>query len=158
MKNIFKDILKGKVVIVGVGNTLRRDDGFGPILIEKLGSNNNLVCFDVGTSPENYMGRIIKEKPGTILIVDCIHLEKQAGDYDILDSSEIVKSGFTTHDLSPKMFLDYLSLETKASIYLLGIQPQDVSFGEGMSKELNSTLKEITKLLMEIKNARDTLN
>jgi hypothetical protein len=42
MKNIFKNILKGKVVILGIGNTLRRDDGFGPALIERLSAEAGL--------------------------------------------------------------------------------------------------------------------
>ena len=39
MKSVLKEIFKGKIVIVGVGNTLRGDDGFGPMLIEKLKKN-----------------------------------------------------------------------------------------------------------------------
>ena len=90
----FKNIFKGKVVILGIGNILRGDDGLGPVLIERLTlrlqksanlkGNIELVCFDAGTTPENYAGKIIKEKPGTILIVDALHLGKNPGDYEIL--------------------------------------------------------------------------
>ena len=43
MKNSLKDILKGKIVILGIGNMLRGDDGFGPALVGALEGNPNLV-------------------------------------------------------------------------------------------------------------------
>ncbi|HEB30892.1 MAG TPA: hydrogenase 3 maturation endopeptidase HyCI, partial [Spirochaetes bacterium] len=32
----FKEILKGKIVLFGIGNTLRGDDALGPMLVEML--------------------------------------------------------------------------------------------------------------------------
>jgi len=153
MKNVFKDILRGKVVIVGIGNFLRGDDGFGPKLIEKIKNSAQVVCLDAGTAPENYTGKIIKENPDTILIVDAVHLDLSPGEYDILKPSEIVKSGFTTHDISPRMFLEYLEKETNANIYFLGVQPENVSFGNEMSENVKKTLKEITVLIREAEHA-----
>ncbi len=153
MTNAFKDIFKGKVVIVGIGNTLRRDDSFGPSLIEKLKGNIKAVCIDAGSAPESYAGKIIKEKPDTILVVDVVHLGLRPGDYDILKSAEIVQAGFSTHDISPRMFLDYLQKETEAEIYMLGIQPEDISFGEGMSEGVKKTLEEIVGLIKEAEDA-----
>ncbi|MBU2540797.1 MAG: hydrogenase 3 maturation endopeptidase HyCI [Candidatus Omnitrophica bacterium] len=148
-----KDIFKGKVVVVGVGNILRRDDGFGPVLIDKLKANTSVVCIDAGSSLEGYAGKIAKEKPDTILIADAVHLGLEPGNYDILKSSEIVKGGLTTHDISPRMFLDYLKKETGADIYMLGIQPEDVSFGEGLSESVKGALEEIVGLIREAEHA-----
>lgn len=158
MHNLFKDIFKGKVVIVGMGNTLRRDDGFGPALVERLKASRGLVCIDAGSSPETYAGKIIKERPDTILVVDVLHSDLEPGEYDILRSSEIIKSGFSTHDISPRMFLEYLKEETGADIYMLGVQPQDVSFGEGISERLKKSLEEIVKLIEETGHARVASN
>ena len=149
MANIFKSIFKGKILVVGVGNILRGDDAFGPLLVQQLQSSQGLSCFDVGTSPESYSGKIIKENPDIILIVDAVHLELKAGQYEILKDSQILKTGLTTHDISPKMFLDYLKKETGADIYILGVQPQSISLGEEMSSELKNTLEEVTNLIKE---------
>ncbi|NQT22439.1 MAG: hydrogenase maturation protease, partial [Candidatus Omnitrophica bacterium] len=92
----------------------------------------------------NYTGKIIKENPDTILIVDAVHLDLAPGEYDILKEEDIMRAGFTTHDTSPKMFMDYLKNRTKADIYMLGIQPKSVSFGENVSDEVKKTLKELT--------------
>lgn len=147
MENIFTSILKGKVVIVGIGNIIRGDDGFGPALIEKLKNTAGVVCLDAGTAPENYLGKIVGENPDTILIVDAVCLDKNPGEYEILRGNDIEKYGFTTHDISPKMFIEYLQSQTKANIYMLGIQPENVSFGQGLSEKIKKAAEEIANLI-----------
>lgn len=153
MKTNFKDLLKGKVVILGIGNTLRGDDGFGPALINRLKGNVNAVCIDAGSAPENHIGSIVKGKPDTILIVDCVHLGLMPGEYEFLKKSDILRCGFTTHDISPNMFIEYLEEETNARVYMLGIQPQSLSLGEEMSDSVKKRLDEISKLIKEARNA-----
>ncbi len=150
MKNLFNDILKGKLVIMGIGNSLRGDDGFGPALIEKLQGISDAVCIDAGTAPESYAGKVAKQNPDTILIADAVHLGKAAGEYAILTGEDIVRTGFATHDISPAMFMDYLKQETGADIYMLGVQPQDVSFGSEMSEAVVKALIQISELIKEI--------
>ena len=149
MKKSFKDILKGKVVIVGIGNIMRGDDGLGPMLIEELKDKVKAVCIDSATAPENYTGKITKERPDTILIVDAIHLELTPGEYEIMEKNEIETSGLTTHDISPKMFIDFLDNETSADIYMLGIQPKNISFGDEISDEVKKGIQKIAELIRE---------
>ena len=150
-------ITKGKIIILGIGNPLRGDDGFGPAFIQGIKGKVTALCIDAGSAPENYIGKIIKEKPDTVLIIDAVHLDSEPGKYRLLKKQEILKCGFTTHDLSPHMFIDFLEKETKADIYLLGIQPKNLSFGDDMSESVKKTLKElielITQTLKEVKNA-----
>lgn len=147
MQPAIKDILKGKTVIVGIGNTLRRDDGIGPALIKKLTGRVKAICLDAGMAPENYTGKIAKGKPDTILLVDALHLDRAPGEYELLKKDDILNSGFSTHDLSPKMFIEYLENNTSADIYMLGVQPKSVSFGEEMSNEVKNAVEKIAKLI-----------
>ena len=151
--NIFTQILKGKIVFVGVGNTLRGDDGFGPALIEGLRGNTEATCIDAGTAPENYAGKIIKEKPDTIIIVDAAHMDLLPGEYNILKKDDILKCGFTTHDQSPNMFIDYLEKGTGADIYMLAVQPGNVSFGEEISDSVKKAINEIIEQIKEKQHA-----
>lgn len=148
MQNIFKDILKGKTVILGVGNILKADDGFGPRLIKKLTGKVSAVCWDAGTALENYLGKITREKPKTILIVDAAHLGRRPGECEILKSADLLRTGFSTHDLSPKMFIEYLEKETEAQIYLLAVEPQTLALGQKMSARVLQTLKNISQLII----------
>ncbi|MFC1632167.1 hydrogenase maturation peptidase HycI [Candidatus Omnitrophota bacterium] len=144
MQKNLPDILKGKTVIVGIGNTLRGDDGAGPALIAQVAGKVKAVCIDAGTSPENYAGKITQQAPDTILLVDALHLECEAGAYEILTKDEILNSGFSTHDLSPRMFIEYLEQQTQAEIYLLGIQPQTIAFGQEISPEVKQAIEQIS--------------
>lgn len=143
MDKSLESILKGKVVIAGVGNILKADDAFGPALVQGLQGRTSAVLIDAGTAPESYTGRIAKEDPDTLLLVDAVHLGRKPGEYEVLDQDEIVKSGMTTHDISPRLLLEYLAKRTKARIYLLGVQPQTITLGGDMSPEVNKTLAEI---------------
>jgi len=150
MENVFKNIFTGKVVIVGIGNIMKGDDAFGPALVERLKKQKTkVVSIDAGNSVENYTGKIIKENPDTILFVDAAHLDESCGKYQVLKPEEIVKSGFTTHDMSSAMIIDYLKAQTKAKIYMLGVQPKNISLGSEMSEPVKKTLEEVCSLIME---------
>jgi hydrogenase 3 maturation protease len=144
-------ILKGKTVFLGVGNVLRGDDAFGPALIERIRDSVDAVCMDAGSAPENYVGKIIKEAPDTVIIVDAAHLGRKSGEYEILKKEDIARAGFTTHDQSPDMFIGYLEENTEADIYMLAVQPENVSFGEGMSDSVRNALEEIAGRIKEAK-------
>ncbi len=148
-----KQIFKKRTVIVGIGNVLKADDGLGPQLINNLKGKVRSLCIDAGSAPENFGGKIIKENPEVILLVDAVHLGLKPGACELLTKEEILQSGFSTHDLSPKMFIGYLESQTQAQIYLLGIQPQSVKFAEVISPQVQKALTELTNLIKEADHA-----
>jgi hydrogenase 3 maturation protease len=149
MENIFLPIFRGKTVIVGIGNSLRGDDGFGSALIEQIQGKVGFICIDAGSAPEKFLGVIVKEEPDTILFVDAADLDLEPGQYRILEPADIVKCGLTTHDMSSRMLIEFLENQTKANILMLGVQPQHVLLGEAMSPPLTETLDEIQMLIQE---------
>lgn len=153
VKNTLLELLQGKTIIVGIGNILKGDDAFGPRLIERINGKIKAVCIDAGTAPENYAGKITKEDPDSVILVDAAHLDAEPGSYEILEKDELVKSGFTTHDLSPVMFIEFLEAGCKADIYMLAVQPETVDFGEEMTESVENTLEEITNIILEAENA-----
>ena len=149
MKINFGRLLKGKVVIVGIGHPLRGDDALGPCLIKRLEGHVDALCIDAGSAPENYLGKIIKASPDVVLFIDAVDFNKEPGYYKILEQEEILKTGLTTHDLSPRMLIEYLAAGTKARIYLLGIQPKDLGLGQPLSAPVQKALNELELLLKE---------
>lgn len=149
MANIFLPIMRGKRVVVGIGNPLRGDDGFGPSLIARLQASGRGIYIDAGQAPENYLGRILKEEPDTILLVDVAHLDLKPGEYRLLKPRDIMKCGLTTHEMSSRMLIEFLLEETPADIFMLGVQPQTLALGQAMSAPLNATLDEVEKLINE---------
>ena len=149
MRNPFTDIFKGKVVVVGIGNILRGDDGFGPAFVDGLKEEAELTVIDAGTAPENYVGLIVRHRPDVVVIADAVHLGLEPGEYRLMEASEILAAGFTTHDLSPTLFLEYLRDESGARIYFLGVQPVQVAFGEKMCSRVEETLNTLVGTVQE---------
>lgn len=139
-----------KVGIIGVGNPFRRDDFIGVEIVRNLKkySSKSVFLIEAETIPESYMQQITEFNPSHILIIDAGLIKKQPGSFQIIDSSQLLrKSSISTHTLPLRIFCDYLKKTTSAKIGLLIIQPQDISFGEGLTPKLQKTAKSITNLL-----------
>ena len=140
-------IFQGKVAIVGVGNMLRGDDGFGPALIERIQGTVQATCIDAGPAPENYLGVIVRAKPDTILFIDAANIDMQPGAYAILKKEDIAGLGLTTHDIPLGMLMDYLEKESRAQICILAVQPAQVAFGSVMSGCVVKALDQLSALI-----------
>ncbi len=147
--NPFFRILKGKVVLVGIGNTMRGDDGLGPALIAGLRDRVQAVCIDAGSAPENYLGKILREHPDTLLLIDAVHLNSMPGDYEILKPGELVRAGITTHDIPLPMLVEFVASQTNVQIYVLAVQPLDTGFGKELSQPVKKSLLALERLVVE---------
>ncbi len=137
--------LKGKVLVVGIGNTLRSDDGIGSILAERIQGKLPHIVYDSGSSPENYLGKIIKDKPDTIVLIDAVDFGGKAGEIRMLEGEDIqTVNFFSTHDASISLAIDYLKNSLKeVDIFILAIQPKILAFGDKLSPEIHKALEKI---------------
>jgi hydrogenase 3 maturation protease len=136
-----EDVLRGKVVIMGVGNVLRGDDALGPLLVQKLERRLGLPCIDAGSAPENHLGRVVREDPDTVLLVDAVELGLRPGAHAILQPGELEERGLSTHDVSLRLCLEELGRRIRGQVFLLGVQPERLAFGERMSRSIRRTLR-----------------
>jgi hydrogenase 3 maturation protease len=142
-----------RVVILGIGNPLRKDDYVGVEIIKRLRNKVSRVVhlIECETVPESFMKQIVELEPSHILIIDAALLNQEPGvsklfDYDKLKEQQAV----STHALPLRVFCQYLAKTMEAKIALLLIQPKDTSFGEGLTPDLKNTVKQLTKLLFKI--------
>jgi hydrogenase 3 maturation protease len=136
-----KDILKGRVVILCVGNIERGDDGVGPHLARLIKGNVVHEVIDAGTTPENHTGVIKRLRPDVIVIVDAIYFEGRPGEIRLFSGEELRSGKISTHDVSPKLLIEYLRSCLEAEIYILGIRPGSNKLGEGLSKDVEEAAK-----------------
>jgi hydrogenase 3 maturation protease len=142
-----------KVVIIGVGNPFRRDDFAGVEIVRKLRDkmSKSVYLIEAETIPESYMQKIVDFKPTHILLIDAGIINKKPGISILVDPTQLIrKTSVSTHTLPLRIFCDYLTQITNAKIALLIIQPQDTSFGEGVSPTLKQTTKRLTNLLLSL--------
>jgi hydrogenase 3 maturation protease len=101
--------------------------------------------------PENFIDHITKFKPTHILLIDAGVMNQEPGTPKLADPKHLMrKSSISTHTLPLRIFCDCLTENTNAKITLLIIQPQDASFGEGLTPKLKQTAKNLTDLLRKI--------
>lgn len=155
MKNLvlkrFGQILKEKIIILGIGNVIKGDDGVGPILISRLKGKTKANLLDCGEVPENYAQLIIKAMPDKIVIVDAADWNGPAGAIRLIDAEEINNISFSTHDSSLLIFINYLKKHLpNVNIIIIGIQPKRKSFLDSMSPEAEKTVDELSHLLEKI--------
>jgi len=149
MLDELKARLKGKVVILGVGNPLKGDDGFGPELVKRLKGRVSAELIDGGTAPENYLEVIANLKPDTIMVVDAVHFDGSPGELRLLRSEDILSAELSTHKLSPKVLMDFLSQRCSADIFMLAVQPRSIEFGAEMNSEVKRKVERLEVLLSE---------
>ncbi|MDD8020573.1 MAG: hydrogenase maturation protease [Acidobacteriota bacterium] len=147
---LLQQVLCGQTCLVGIGNKLRGDDGFGPYFIELLRQKslfppgNLLTVEDV---PENYAFPLSKKEVDNIVFIDAVLLEAPPGAviFGTLAELEEVSEIVSTHKLSLTLTARLLEKADK-KVFLLGIVPETTGFGQ----ELTPGIKKITEQLVAL--------
>jgi hydrogenase 3 maturation protease len=143
LKNLSEQLGKlnpAKTVIVGIGNTLKGDDGAGPHLCDILRGKIAAEIIDVGSTPENYIARIVKMSPEKLLIVDAVDFGATPGTVRIFDIKDLGRFLFSTHSLSPHLFVEAIWSEINVDVIFIGIQPAWLHLGRDLSKQVYDTI------------------
>ena len=141
--------LKGKALLVGIGNTLRGDDGAGPKLIELLEGKVKAALLDVGEVPESYTGKILAAGADTVVLLDAADFGAEAGQWAILEPEEFADRALSTHQLSLRLFCRFIKESSSADVMALGIQPAGIGLGEPMSAAVNQSVHDLARILEE---------
>lgn len=141
-----------KVTIIGIGNSLRRDDVVGVEAVRGLRKrvSRSVYLMECETVPESFVGPVTRFKPTHILMIDAAQLHLKQGSSKLVTLDEIVGLPMSTHAMPLKLFAEHLARTTGAKVALLAIQPKDIGFGEGLTEELKKTVEDLTSLLSKI--------
>lgn len=143
-----------KLIVLGVGNELKSDDGVGPFVIKKLKEenieNDNVLFIDAKTVPENFTGKIRKENPTHLIIVDACLMDLDPGDMRIVDKDDFASIGISTHSMSLSFFVRYLEKDTEIRIMFVGIEPETMDWGERPTPIVERSANEFIEKLKEI--------
>lgn len=138
-------------VILGVGNTLKGDDGAGPLVCEQLKQIGlSAEVIDTGTVPENYIQPIISNAPDNLLVIDAMHFAAQPGTINIFTPEQLDSAAISTHTLSPRIFIDIVRQNTSAEVYLIGIQPAQTQLGQSLSPQVRQAVQRLSQALAQI--------
>jgi hydrogenase 3 maturation protease len=137
--------LKGysKLALVGIGNRMRKDDAVGVRVVTGLKGKvpSKVEIFDCGTAPENFIPAIRRSEPSHAIFFDAVDMGAEPGFYRFIDEETLVSGSVSTHKQSLKMLFMVLRGEMECiNIRLVGVQPKNLEFGEGLTAPLNRSL------------------
>jgi len=146
-----KKLCDSATVILGIGNILKGDDGAGPLVCERLATVKiSAGLIDAGTVPENYIQRIIKKAPRTLLVIDAIDFGAEAGTIKIFEPRQLNSHVISTHTLSPRLFVDIIGRSIPVDVYFVGIQPAQTQLGQSVSAAVSQAIGRLSGVLTEV--------
>lgn len=141
-----------KLIILGIGNPLKSDDGVGPYIIDNLDeiSSDDIVLIDAQTVPENFTGKIRKEQPSHILLIDACLMDEEAGEVKIVNRENFSNIGISTHSMSLSYFVRYLEQGSDFKITFIGIEPETMEFANALTPKVKKGADELMEIIREI--------
>lgn len=147
-----KNIAKSDNLILGVGNPFRHDDGVGPKIIEILRSKNiqNADLLDGGTDGLALLDVLSQYQD--VVIIDAVNMGAEPGTVKLFTPEEarlkIKSDTLSTHGFGIAEVIRLMQeLGIKTHLQIIGVQPCDLSFGEGLSEVVKQALSEILFLI-----------
>jgi hydrogenase maturation protease len=166
LENGMNDCKPTRKIVLGLGNTLNRDEGLGVHAVKQLesclGSEYVQVEFlDGGVLGLNLLPWV--EECSHLLVLDAIHAKEEPGTLVELKQDEIpLYSGIKLSD-HQVTFQEVLGLakirgHLPEHLYLIGIQPADLSTGVGLSPPVKAALPKIIERAMTVLREWHLLN
>lgn len=149
--NYALDYYQKFTLILGCGNILFGDDGFGPAVIDYLKKHCHVPAqvslLDVGTGAREVLFDLIlaEEKPQRLIVIDALDCNKEAGEIftisvDCLPENEI--DDFSLHQLPTSNLFKELSELCRIEVIILAAQPEYVpeTVDPGLSQKLQEAV------------------
>jgi len=147
-----------RILLCGIGNRERGDDGFGPYIVEQIKETDNIKKIDCHLYPENYLNKISSFAPDLIIFFDAI--KKEGTETIFLKNDEIIAHNpisVSTHNLPFSAIYQFLKVNCRAEIWFLGVRPHSY---EKLSDETMAVAQRITHVFnsLDIQKNLDIIN
>ncbi len=147
MINVAPDYVRKPILILGCGNILFGDDGFGSAVAryiqEKLNVPSHVCVLDAGTGAGKILLTVaISElKPEKIIIIDAADFGRKPGEvFEVsIDDLAVMKPIFSLHHLPFKYLLKEICSSGNVEVKIIACQVEKVP------EEVNPGLSEIVK-------------
>ncbi len=155
--------LRGKVFVLGCGNPLFGDDGFGPVFVDYLNEHyrdrlsRDVVVLDMGTAVRDFLFDVLlsSERPYKIIIVDCVVKEgRSPGEVFELSLEQMTPekvSDFSLHQFPTTNLLKEIVLHTGVEVKIFVVQARDIpeEVRPGLSREVRGALTRMCKKVLK---------
>lgn len=142
-----------RVVVIGVGNLLQKDEGVGIRAIqalEKMNLPEDVKLVDGGTSPDLIAYTRAGDK---MIIIDCAKAGGKPGDIYRFKPEDLAAGKGTltsAHEMGVAENLNLMSLtgNKPKNVVIIGIEPTEIDWGMELSAVLKKKLPELIKVVL----------
>jgi len=149
-----------RTAVLGIGNRLWGDDGAGPELLKRLmeewavretpsNVRGQYFFIDAGEFPEDWLIRVADLQADVILVIDAMELHAEPGSMAVLEPEALPDAGCCSTHRLPLRTLLRLWEERGSKAFVLGIQPKDVIFKEGLSPEVKTSIDSLVQFFSQ---------
>lgn len=134
---------QGSLLFAGVGNVLKKDDGVGVYITREIIPGNGIARLTVEMGIENHIGKINSLAPGVLVITDAADFGAAPGYARLVPAEEMQGITTNTHNISLAKISELFIMP----VFILGVQPSDISFGEGLCKQVSEAAGKIVRII-----------
>lgn len=145
-----------RILIAGIGNKLRGDDGYGPRVVEELSKMNlpkHVEAIDYGISS---MKALLDLKDyDAVIFIDAIDMGGKPGEIFIIKPSidemeKIAEMSLHEIDLNKILAMAKTLNTLPRKIIVIGCQPKNLSNKLRLSREVERAVRRTVKMVLEI--------
>ncbi|SFR00269.1 hydrogenase maturation protease [Desulfoscipio geothermicus] len=145
-----------EIAVIGLGNPLLKDDGFGPRVIRALRSSGlpaGVQAVEAGGSFYSYWDLLLSCQH--VIAVDSMLGDGPPGTVYMLSPEQLAGARQLERGLWHEIhFLDVLKMAAffgaRPEVTIVGVQPGEINFCLDLSPQLQARLPQVTKLVREM--------
>ena len=139
-----------KVLILGIGNRQRGDEGVGCFLIKRLQGKVNVPLIDGGLVPEKHLRAIENVSPDVVLIIAAARIPDAApGDIALFQLDELRPAGVFTPAADLLLFFKVFPKDFHPDTLLIAVQTETDQH-QGVSDSVRVALDGLEALCVEL--------
>ncbi len=158
MNDCVPEYCKSRVLVVGCGNILLGDDGFGPAVAECLHTRyivpEDVCVLDAGTGVRDILCTVALSpvKPRRIVVIDAVDIGKKPGEVfmvPIEDHPQTTGHSFSLHQLPTSNLLKELKDCCQLDILLVAVQPESIpeAVCRGLSEKVQAAIEPVCEYI-----------
>lgn len=165
---MYLELFDKEILIVGCGNTLMGDDGFGPAVVESLaaryGESDRIGVFDAGTSVRELLFDLLLSgrPPRRLILVDAVHhAGVLPGEILCINVDQIPEkkvADYSLHQFPTTNMLKELQASSRVDIQIYVVQIDHIpeTVAPGLSRPVRDAVPVLCHLIGQQMDAKDT--
>ncbi len=166
LRTQLRQILQGRVCLVGVGNVDLGDDALGVKLAQMVEDLPLAICnlriILAGSTPERCLAELSHGDFDHVLFLDAVEFGAEPGAVALLNSTEMAARfpQISTHKLSLGLLAKMVEATCPTKVCLLGVQPESLKEGHTLTPTVQASVELLADLLADatLHASRSTLH